>query len=51
MKPDFGCHANTLLSPANFTLEMLNSYDDGMSNLKSYNEVLVVAKPDWRAGS
>jgi len=51
MKPDLECQANTLLSPANLTFEILNLYTEGLSVFKSYDEVFVVAKPDWRAGS
>ena len=51
INPDFGCHANTRFSPANFTFEMLNSNIDGFSELRSYEIVFAVEKPVCNAGS
>ena len=45
MKPDFGCHANTRFSPSNFTLEILNSKEDGLLLFNSNVEDLVVEYP------
>ena len=51
MKPDFECHANTRLSPANFTFEILNSKIGGFSVLRLYDIDLDVENPVCNAGS
>ena len=51
MKPDFGCHANTRFSPSNFTLEILNSKEEGLLPFNSNVADFVVENPVCRAGS